>query len=177
MAFSVSGKHDCRRSVTKMDFTLECRCGRFLAVKVLFICTGNYYRSRFAEGFFNFHAEAKGIRATAFSRGLDINQILDGSPISPFTVKELERLGIPRGSTQPDRVALTLDDLEEADLAIALKRTEHYPMMQQQFPDWAERITYWEVHDLDVATPEQSLPQIAEQTNKLIERYNLAQAT
>ena len=37
---------------------------------LLFVCTGNFYRSRHAEALFNWHAERHGLAARAFSRGL-----------------------------------------------------------------------------------------------------------
>ena len=49
---------------------------------------------------------------------------------------------------------LSLSDLLESDRVIALKEAEHRPLMVERFPDWAHRITYWHVHDLDAATPE-----------------------
>ncbi len=39
----------------------------------LFVCTGNFYRSRHAEALFNWHAARMGHPARAFSRGL-LNQ-------------------------------------------------------------------------------------------------------
>jgi protein-tyrosine phosphatase len=30
--------------------------------------------------------------------------------------------------------------------------------MQQLFPAWENRIEYWTIHDLDCATPDESLP-------------------
>ena len=37
--------------------------------KILFLCTGNYYRSRYAEEIFNHMARNKGLPWRAFSRG------------------------------------------------------------------------------------------------------------
>jgi protein-tyrosine phosphatase len=37
---------------------------------ILFLCSGNYYRSRFAEEQFNHHAELAGLDWVAQSRGL-----------------------------------------------------------------------------------------------------------
>ena len=38
--------------------------------QVLFLCTGNYYRSRYAEILFNFHATALGVPKRADSRAI-----------------------------------------------------------------------------------------------------------
>ncbi|HEY8966884.1 MAG TPA: low molecular weight phosphatase family protein [Candidatus Methylacidiphilales bacterium] len=125
---------------------------------VLFICTGNYYRSRFSEAVFNYIASMKQLPWRAFSRGLAIH-LVDG-PLSPHTASALAARGISHLFTAPDRQALRRADLERAALVIALKRDEHEGMMREQFPDWADKIVYWDVHDLDFATPEQALPAI-----------------
>ena len=44
---------------------------------------------------------------------------------------------------------------------MALKKAEHHPMMVQQFPEWAEKIQYWHVDDLDCATADETLPMAA----------------
>jgi hypothetical protein len=45
--------------------------------RILFLCTGNYYRSRFAEILFNWHARQRGLRWTADSRGLALDPTND----------------------------------------------------------------------------------------------------
>jgi protein-tyrosine phosphatase len=126
--------------------------------QVLFICTGNYYRSRFAEALFNFQRTERLPGWTAFSRGL----MVDCAPnsISPHTLEAIRQRGISDNCYQKFPVALTGEDLAQATVTIALKRQEHYPMMQQQFPEWADSIRYWDVHDLDVWRPNQTLPAI-----------------
>ena len=135
--------------------------------KLVFVCSANYYRSRFAQAWFNFHKGPVLKDWWADSRGMHI----DWAPmsLSPYTRETLEAHGIPRTCHQPLPVALTLQDLEGASLLIALKREEHYPMMQERFPEWADRIRYWEIHDLDVWKPEQTLPAIMIQVGLLIE--------
>lgn len=126
----------------------------------MFICTGNYYRSRFAEYLFNYHAEQRGIPWQATSRGLKIELIQpEHGPLSLHTTNALLERRIPR---EPVRypIALTVDDLESSAIVIALKRTEHQPMMQQKFPEWEQRIHYWQVDDIDVAHPKDALPLI-----------------
>ncbi|MEM9479959.1 MAG: low molecular weight phosphatase family protein [Verrucomicrobiota bacterium] len=134
--------------------------------RVLFICTGNYYRSRFAEALFNHEAEKQGLEWSAFSRGLRIHLAPD--EISPFTEQALIDRAIPRDCTALEPRALQEPDLVNASLVVALKQTEHLPMMLSDFPDWAARINYWAVHDLDVESPEVALPQIEELVHELI---------
>ena len=56
--------------------------------RVLFLCTGNYYRSRFAEELFNFFAKGEGIAWRAFSRGLaERGSPENVGPISQFALE------------------------------------------------------------------------------------------
>lgn len=59
---------------------------------VLFLCTGNYYRSRFAEFYFRHLANQHSLNWRAESRGLQITQGNVG-PLSIFTQQECERRG------------------------------------------------------------------------------------
>jgi protein-tyrosine phosphatase len=135
-------------------------------IRVLFICTGNFYRSRFAEAVFNYHAEREGKPWRAFSRGLAIH-FAEGY-LSPFTAEALAKRNIDLRHTAPHRTQITEHDLSEATLAIALDRTEHLPMMREQFPAWADRIQYWEVADLPFSAPETALPAIETKVNGLL---------
>ena len=42
---------------------------------------------------------------------------------------------------------VTTDDLAEADFIVALKRTEHLPLLQERFPAWIEKVEFWQVDD------------------------------
>jgi protein-tyrosine phosphatase len=127
--------------------------------EVLFICTGNYYRSRFSEAWFNHLATRDDSPWRAFSRGLHIELAPPG--LSLHTRAYLQARGVELKHTTPERHPLTAPDLERAAQTIALKETEHRPSMRQQFPTWADRITYWHFHDLDVDTAEEMLPTLA----------------
>jgi protein-tyrosine phosphatase len=67
---------------------------------------------------------------------------------------------IPLLYTGTDRTQLTQEDLEKADRCIALDRSEHYPMLDEQFPEWRDKVEYWEISDLPLAQPETALPAI-----------------
>ena len=127
--------------------------------RVLFICTGNYYRSRFAEAVFNHAALLAGVPWRAVSRGLAIHLAPD-EPISTHTLQALAARGIPLRHTGENRVQLSEPDLGAADLVIALKEAEHRPLMECQFPQWAGRIRYWHVSDIDGCQPEEALREI-----------------
>ncbi len=134
--------------------------------KLLFICTGNYYRSRFAEIYFRDRAKVLGLNWSADSRGLGLTSANVG-PLSQFTIEHCEQIGVDY-SPQRDPRALELSDLQTATRTIALKEIEHRPMMQMQFPDWVDRIEYWQVHDIDCAPPSEALPQISRRVDELI---------
>lgn len=134
--------------------------------RVLFICTGNIYRSRYAEAYFNYLAHQRGLPLEAFSRGLGIHLVTDR--ISPFAKRRLEQKGIPLHHTGPERAVLAEEDLRSANVIVALKESEHRPMMEEQFPAWAGEITYWRVSDLDEWDDERALSEIEERVRVLL---------
>src|SRR5437660_2736031 len=97
---------------------------------VLCLCTGNYYRSRFAEILFDSVAGKMGLPWRASSRGLALERGAGNvGPMAAAAVKALEALGVRAAEAAtrlPARV--TTDDLERADRVVALKRTEHLPL-------------------------------------------------
>jgi protein-tyrosine phosphatase len=124
---------------------------------VVFICTGNFYRSRFAEYLFNALAKQRGLYWRATSRGLRAKMTDGEGPISEFAAYRLTAMDIPfDGQRFP--IQLSEVDLEDADLVVALKKAEHHPMMVQQFPAWADRIQYWHIDDMDCTTADEALP-------------------
>ena len=68
--------------------------------KVLFLCTGNYYRSRFAEMLFNALASRKDLDWTADSRGLATRDIQRWPGLSRRS-RSIEDAGIS-GEPNPD---------------------------------------------------------------------------
>jgi protein-tyrosine phosphatase len=80
---------------------------------VLFLCTGNYYRSRFAEELFNLRAAHAGSDWFAQSRALAIERGINNfGPISPFALRGLEERGVTAkaGNRYPRQCAIS--DLE-----------------------------------------------------------------
>jgi protein-tyrosine phosphatase len=136
--------------------------------RVLFICTGNFYRSRFAEAVFNHSAGKLNLRWSAFSRGLAIHWA-EGY-LSPFALDALRARRIDLAYTGKARTQLTVHDLESSAIQIALCREEHYPMMKDQFPAWAEKISYWTIPDVEFTPTEIALPEVERNVKSLLNK-------
>ncbi len=138
---------------------------------VCFLCTGNYYRSRFAEGLFNFLATQRGLGWQACSRGLCVAApgTINIGPIALETLEAFRQRTIPIAEPIPYPKAVALEDLSGADLIIALKEDEHRALMRQQFPEWEDRVIYWHVHDLDQTPAHLALGEIETLVRALID--------
>ena len=134
----------------------------------MFLCTGNYYRSRFAEILFNHLAEANELEWHAQSRGLKIGWPGNVGPMSVHTKQRLSEMGIDCSRFMTMPVELGESDLEAATMVIALKEAEHRVMVKEKFPAWEMRVKYWHVHDLDGATPAEALSEIDELVRALV---------
>jgi protein-tyrosine phosphatase len=138
--------------------------------RVIFVCSANYYSSRYAEHYFNWLAQQEKLPWQADSRGLMVGTWGNIGPISRHTTEALQRRGILQDEQHRDPKPLTLADLAEADLVVAVKEAEHRAMMAKQFPLWKDRIEYWHVDDLDCAESHAALPHLERQIHALVER-------
>jgi len=138
---------------------------------LLFLCTGNYYRSRFAEILFNALAAQLHLNWKADSRGIAVESGNGNiGPISTDAVKGLQARGIDVKNNTRSPIQLQEHDLAQADLIIALKEAEHRPYLEKRFPGWAERVEYWHIHDLDGASADEALPELEREVRALIQR-------
>ena len=121
--------------------------------KVLFVCTGNWYRSRLAEVLFNHYAAQHDTVWEAESRGLSENSRMKG--LSPSALRYLASIGFEGAESfacepRPIRV----EDLESFNLIIGMNRKEHEPMMKTRYGQMAKiladnkKIRYWNVFDV-----------------------------
>lgn len=116
---------------------------------LIFVCTGNYYRSRIAEALFRDGLPA-GSDWEPVSRGLAVTGALRG--LAPEARDFLDSLGIvpPPGDPAP----LLVDELAAADHVVLLNRSEHEPMIEREFRAVyrlllaKNAITLWNVFDL-----------------------------
>jgi protein-tyrosine phosphatase len=142
---------------------------RPLSKTVLFLCTGNYYRSRFAEELFNHKTAVTGMEWQAQSRALAIERGANNvGPLSPFAVRGLTARGcsVREGGRMP--LQCTAVDLETAHRIIALNEPEHRPLMRARFPEWESRAEFWQVEDVEYVRPEVALAAIERQIDVLL---------
>ena len=135
---------------------------------VLFLCTGNYYRSRFAHILFNHLAAERGLDWRASSRGLKIGWPGNVGAISAYTEKRLAEMDVAWDDCRHMPMQCRECDLAEAAMVIALKEAEHRAMLSQRFQGWDDRVTYWHVHDVDAATPDVALREIEKLVRDLV---------
>jgi protein-tyrosine phosphatase len=109
--------------------------------KLLFLCTSNYYRSRFAEMLFNHLAAQHQLNWMADSRGIATILGADNTGvISEHTVNRLRSRGVGIGHNPRPPIQVQTQDFKQADLVVALDEQEHRAYMGKGFPDWADRI-------------------------------------
>ena len=142
---------------------------------LLFMCTGNYYRSRFAEAVFNHHAAKRNLNWQAFSRGLATHLAPDDG-LSFDTHTALLQRRIPLHCTAADKASVTEGDLQRASRRIALLESEHRPYIRAQFPAWEDKVEYWDAEDLDVSPAHEVLPAIEAKVVQLVQELARNQA-
>ena len=135
---------------------------------VLFLCSGNYYRSRFAQILFCSLAARDHLDWTADSRGLRIGWHGNLGAMSQFSEQRLAQLGIDWTDFRHMPLQCRECDLASADRVIAMKEAEHRPMLVKSFPGWQDRVTYWHVHDVDCGSVAEALAGIEERTRALV---------
>lgn len=141
---------------------------------ILFLCTGNYYRSRFAEELFNHLAKQRGLAWRADSAGLEVEKWGSYNPgtMSVHTVELLEAMDImPVGRNRSER-QFDPEEINEVYRCIALSDSEHRPMVERMHPELIDRIEFWTVEDLHLETAENALPMIVEAVEKLVDELS-----
>ncbi len=120
---------------------------------LLFVCTGNYYRSRLAEELFNHSATERKLPWRAISRAIWDIKALRGT--SEYVADFLDRRQLgPKVDPGRNPVVLQVADLENAELTVVLNRNEHEPMLHERFGQIPKimaqkaHLRYWHVCDV-----------------------------
>jgi protein-tyrosine phosphatase len=137
---------------------------------ILFLCSGNYYRSRFAEILFNHLAEELDLEWRAESRGIVAQWSHNPGPLSAYAVQGLAARSIAVVAPRYPR-QLTEPDLENTTRVIALYEREHRPLLRDYFPQWADRVEYWNVPDLGEMNADDAFALIEQNVRSLIQTF------
>jgi protein-tyrosine phosphatase len=137
---------------------------------VLFLCTGNYYRSRFAEEYFNYWAGEHKLDWRADSRGLrqNMQSSPNSGPMATDAVAELRKLGIQPLMASREPLSVCMRDFTSASKVIALCESEHRPMMAELFPMFENSIDYWHIEDYPKLDSKSGMQAIRKSVTQLI---------
>ena len=140
--------------------------------RLLFLCSGNYSCSRFAEALFNALAYEAGLGWRASSRGVTVGRGGNAGPISKHALDGLADRGL--AVEEPVRYPMQVGeyDLANADLVVALKEEEHRSVLQSRYSHWSDRVEYWHVDDLDAAVAQDALSELEQNIKALIRRLS-----
>lgn len=123
---------------------------------VLFLCTANFYRSRFAHLYFNHLARDTALRAD--SRGLLVGHYSSLRGLSPMAETVLRQMQVPiSAADRRNPLQVTKAEVRTVPRVIAMYQTEHEPMAVRVLGELAARIDYWHVPDVDEAMPTRAL--------------------
>jgi protein-tyrosine phosphatase len=147
---------------------------RAMPRSVLFICTGNYYRSRYAEEYFNYCARNRLPGWTAHSKGLarDMSKTGNVGPMSLHALRALADRGVdPLAATRfPETVQER--DFDIHSRIVLLSRSEHEPMMTEQFPNHLDRVEYLEIEDGHLEEPGSALQRLSNAIDDMVALYS-----
>jgi protein-tyrosine phosphatase len=89
-------------------------------------------------------------------------------PMSVYALHGLAARGVPVEPALRFPQQLREDDLEGADLIIALKESEHRPLLAHGSLHCPDRVKRWDIDDLDRATPENTLAETDQELKSLV---------
>lgn len=143
-------------------------------MKVLFLCTGNYYRSRFAEEYFNALAKQRGLLHKAASRGLadQFEKLKNPGPMSFAAIKELKKTGIRIAEPIRFPKKLMTTEISAIDIIICMNKKEHRPYIRKIKELRGKYIKFWDIKDLDQVPADVGLSQCRERVENLLEEIS-----
>ncbi|WP_096086644.1 low molecular weight phosphatase family protein [Agaribacterium haliotis] len=139
--------------------------------KLLFLCTGNYYRSRFSEEYFNHHCRQNNLPWLADSMGIQRDFTGNGNvgPIAEQTLAKLTEVGIEPVGHERMPKHVQAEHFDEFDRVIAVSLDEHKAMLADIWPeDVYQKVEFFEVEDLHIYHHEVAFPRLIASLDKLL---------
>jgi protein-tyrosine phosphatase len=125
-------------------------CGK--KVRILFLCTGNYYRSRLAEELLRYNARKADLEIECDSAGLGkIPNLSNPGPIGIAVLEYLQKRGISSLSLARYPKQWTPSDIQTADIIVCMNEREHRAMFESQARPFLNHrhIVYWRIPDVE----------------------------
>jgi protein-tyrosine phosphatase len=132
--------------------------------QVLFICTGNYYRSRFAEALFNQKVGEAHLDWHAISRGLNLVPWQLG--ISKYAQQELTKRGVTKALMTGGPKRLTKQDVMKSDRIIVMDEAEHRSLFERNYS--VANVQYWHIPDVGKLKAPQACALMSDNIEQLI---------
>ena len=134
--------------------------------KILFVCTANIFRSRFAEEVFNSLATDSSSSLIAFSAGMKVGEFTTRKIYYP-ALEQLKRYNIK--PIRENELSTHIDDLnlDEYDRIICMDEPEHKPMVEENTNLKGRDVEYWNIVDIPEEDSRVSLPMCYEKVNEL----------
>ena len=126
--------------------------GSVKKVRILFLCTGNYYRSRLAEELFRYHAREADFEIECDSAGLGkIPNPSNPGTIGIAALEYLQKQGIRSLSLARHPKQWTPSDIQTADIIVCMNEREHKVMLESQARPFLNHrhIVYWSIPDVE----------------------------
>ena len=148
--------------------------------KILFVCTANWYRSRFAEEYFQNLVSIFNLDIYVSSAGFDISAADKAAErlgeMSPLTKFKLKSLGIMKEeddsiNTIKTRNQITQRHFDYFDKIVALDRTEHLQYLKNYSVNH-DKLLLWDIADVQFGgVPSKVFLEIQGNCEKLISTY------
>jgi protein-tyrosine phosphatase len=116
-------------------------------MSILFICTGNWYRSRFAESYL----KSKGYKHV-LSRGVNVNnnkkrKYREIHKQSSLVKNKLKELGLEKYINNKTPKQLTENDMLKSNKIILINKKEHYSYIIKKYPKYKNKLIVWNIRD------------------------------
>jgi protein-tyrosine phosphatase len=96
--------------------------------------------------------------------------------MSRHTSARLAAQGISWAEYLRSPLPVTDADFAAADRVIAVKAAEHRVIIEREFAAWRDRVEYWQVHDLDCATPPETFAHLEHEIARILAGFSAAAA-
>lgn len=130
-------------------------------MKILFVCTGNYYRSKFCENLWQYLLERFDQKGEVSSSGLKPELALlwkeAFGKVSPFTTRALKVIGVPVYDDSSLHM-LNQEEIYNCDKIVFINKEEHMNLLKDsglRVP--LDKIVAWDNADVDQEFPIESI--------------------